>query len=569
MAHCDLGYAKESDEAQKSGTPNPLHLSRGRFANADAVGASSQTQRQQQQERKHEHQNQRNGTKQGHEQLRPLPWNRCENLSEEQHQREKRGLVQVEEILQGKFRFQKKHEVLTKESCPSQRGGQDPLIPAERVPQQRLERLQSLQMRYLMAFVFMSAGDWLQGPYMYALYEAYGFRRKDIRILFISGFCASFSAGTIVGSLADKYGRKRMCMLYALIHIAACLMKHSSKFSCLLLGRMFGGTATSLLMSVFDSWLVSEHKKINATEAELGFTFSLVAQVNSVVAIGCGVVAQCAVDRWSDFGPTSLGETIYAKGYLVPFDVAIVCLTVGMAFVFCLWDENYGNRETHRSELQAAARLVLCNNEVIATGLVQGLFEASMYSFIFMWTPSLGSDLPLPHGAVFAMFMLFIMFGSQLYRLVAGYGATPEGIVAFVCALAAVSLLIVPTGELLEWSSKATICGFCVFEICVGMYFPAMATIKSKVVPEMSRSAIYNLFRVPLNVIVVGILAGDFSVTSLFVVCSVLLFFAAITSLSTWEAKIRREMHRTMPFGREDQEIHKHGKEVLERFKKD
>jgi hypothetical protein len=49
-----------------------------------------------------------------------------------------------------------------------------------------------------------TAGDWLQGPYVYALYPHNGFDRGDIGRLFIAGFASSMVFGTIVGSLADR-----------------------------------------------------------------------------------------------------------------------------------------------------------------------------------------------------------------------------------------------------------------------------------------------------------------------------------------------------------------------------
>lgn len=49
-----------------------------------------------------------------------------------------------------------------------------------------------------------AAGDWLQGPYVYALYQHYGYKQADIGRLFIAGFGSSMIFGTIVGSLADK-----------------------------------------------------------------------------------------------------------------------------------------------------------------------------------------------------------------------------------------------------------------------------------------------------------------------------------------------------------------------------
>ena len=56
----------------------------------------------------------------------------------------------------------------------------------------------------IMARGGLAAGDWLQGPYVYALYQHYGFDRGDIGRLFIAGFGSSAVFGTIVGSLADK-----------------------------------------------------------------------------------------------------------------------------------------------------------------------------------------------------------------------------------------------------------------------------------------------------------------------------------------------------------------------------
>ena len=52
--------------------------------------------------------------------------------------------------------------------------------------------------------VLHAGGDWLQGPYVYALYQHYGYTVKDIGRLFIAGFGSSMIFGTIVGSLADK-----------------------------------------------------------------------------------------------------------------------------------------------------------------------------------------------------------------------------------------------------------------------------------------------------------------------------------------------------------------------------
>ena len=48
------------------------------------------------------------------------------------------------------------------------------------------------------------AGDWLQGPYVYRLYEHYDYGVRDIGRLFIMGFASSAVFGTVAGALADK-----------------------------------------------------------------------------------------------------------------------------------------------------------------------------------------------------------------------------------------------------------------------------------------------------------------------------------------------------------------------------
>ena len=64
------------------------------------------------------------------------------------------------------------------------------------------------QRTYLFVYFCVMAGDWLQGPYVYALYSSYGFNQHDIAVLFVAGFGSSMIFGTFIGSLADRFGRK-------------------------------------------------------------------------------------------------------------------------------------------------------------------------------------------------------------------------------------------------------------------------------------------------------------------------------------------------------------------------
>jgi predicted MFS family arabinose efflux permease len=56
-------------------------------------------------------------------------------------------------------------------------------------------------------------------------------------------------------------GRRTAGLAYAVIYSLSCVTKHSPKFHVLMVGRVLGGIATSLLYSAFESWLVAEHFK--------------------------------------------------------------------------------------------------------------------------------------------------------------------------------------------------------------------------------------------------------------------------------------------------------------------
>lgn len=55
----------------------------------------------------------------------------------------------------------------------------------------QLPRYSMLTVKYLATYLLATFSDWLQGPYVYAVYSAYGFSERDIKILFVAGFASS------------------------------------------------------------------------------------------------------------------------------------------------------------------------------------------------------------------------------------------------------------------------------------------------------------------------------------------------------------------------------------------
>ncbi|KAF3507577.1 hypothetical protein F2Q69_00005383 [Brassica cretica] len=413
----------------------------------------------------------------------------------------------------------------------------------------------SFKNNYLVVFSIMMAGDWLQGPYVYYLYSTYGFGKGDIGQLFIAGFGSSMLFGTIVGSLADKQGRKRACVTYCIVYILSCITKHSPQYRVLMVGRILGGIATSLLFSAFESWLIAEHNKRNFDQQWLSLTFSKAVFLgNGLVAILSGLFGNLLVDTFS-FGPVA------------PFDAAACILAIGMAIILTTWSENYGDPSDSKdllTQFKVAAIAIASGSKTVSyvsplsltqsmddfsdekialLGAIQSLFEASMYTFVFLWTPALSpNDEEIPHGFVFATFMLASMLGSSLAaRLMARSSLRVENYMQIVFLVSAASLLLPITTSVLVTPSKVKeeglsltcsiqLLGFCVFEACVGIFWPSIMKMRSQYIPEEARSTIMNFFRVPLNIFVCIVLynVDAFPITIMFGMCSIFLFVASI-----------------------------------------
>jgi len=390
--------------------------------------------------------------------------------------------------------------------------------------QSQKETHNKLIQKYLFVYLLATFSDWLQGPYVYALYADYGFDQHEIAQLFVAGFGSSMVFGSFVGGIADLGGRRLFVLIFAVLYVASCLTKHFKNYNMLMLGRLLGGISTSLLFSVFEAWLIKAHSDADLPKQCLPKSFSWAAFGNGAIAIMAGLIA----NHITDSAPMEqVSGMIYKGGYLNPFDLAIGALILCSTGAITLWEENYGSQEdecnNNRTQehgkvkaawydgLRNALYVALRNREIILCGIISSLFEGSMYIFVFMWTPIMkalaaaaGQSTDLPFGLIFATFMVCCMAGSSIFSILVEHHPVEKlGIVVFGVGSLAMALVA------MEINGTTSFLGMNLFEICVGMYFPIMGTMKGGIVPENQRAAIYNLYRIPLNLIVLLSLLTD------------------------------------------------------------
>lgn len=135
------------------------------------------------------------------------------------------------------------------------------------------------------------------------------------------------------------------------------------------------------------------------------------------------------------------------------------------------------------------------------------------------WVPTLLSLSPpggLPTGCVFSALMMAITIGGLVYtplqdsiiaKIAPSKESQEETCAAFVYLLAAFAMglpAVVLSWEKSTWQLDVILMAFLTMEFCVGLFMPVAGTLRSKYVPDAQQGAILNIFRLPLNAIVVS-----------------------------------------------------------------
>merc|ERR1719362_483590 len=256
----------------------------------------------------------------------------------------------------------------------------------------------SFQRQYLVVYAIIMMADWFQGTNMYTLYSSYG---VNISALFLSGFLSGACWAGPVGIWIDKYGRRLSCIVYLVLEIIINICEHFNNFPVLWTSRILGGMTTCILFTGFEAWMNSEHRKQGFPDGWVADTFGKASFINGLSAIIAGILAQVAADTLGEIGP---------------FQAAIALTALALCFVM-FWPENYGSSgdSEDSSQKEAAWKLVRTDRKAFLLGSVNALFEGSMYSFVFMWVPTMLSVLKgssLPTGLVFASMMTCISLGD-------------------------------------------------------------------------------------------------------------------------------------------------------------
>jgi MFS transporter, MFS domain-containing protein family, molybdate-anion transporter len=333
-----------------------------------------------------------------------------------------------------------------------------------------------------------------------------------------------------MGRFVDSVGRRAGSLLYTVLYSLSALSTTSQSLATLFLGRLAGGLGTSLLFSAPEAWLVGEFDKLSSSGKQyLSQTFGWAYAGDSVVAILAGQLASFVAQR---YGPTG------------PFTISLSFLVSAAVLMLLKWKENVASGKAENittsststspqesdgvdnvsttssssgPSIKEALNIMLQDKRILLLGAVQALFEGAMYIFVLQWPPAMKNAITafyssstsasspiVPFGNIFSCFMACCLLGSTIFSSVQKHKLlTNERLAFYMLSIASIALRL-PLYNAFTSLPILTL-GFFLFEVCVGIYFPIIGTLRSSYIPDSHRGVMMNLFGIPLNLIVVTV----------------------------------------------------------------
>ncbi|KAK8000862.1 hypothetical protein PG991_013084 [Apiospora marii] len=436
----------------------------------------------------------------------------------------------------------------------------------EEVDRQDVDEANRFRWLFLRVYLLVMGSEWLQGPYMYTLLkDEKNYPDRTVALLYMAAYISAAVSAPLTGYFADRIGRRTACLAYCAIHSLASLSVLSSMLEVIVVGRVLAGVGTTLLWSVFESWMVAEYNARGLGQGRcnsglpLSAMYGVMTTYNCITAILAGLVAHCVV--------LALGS----KTHL--FILALILDSTAAVIILRTWTENRGESSSGRSLQQVddesteslGGRLLdsLKNVRVWVLSLVSCCFEGTIFLFMYYWPgalqdahdhstdPDAAPNHQLPFGVIFASFMAIMVLGALLFDiLMTRHGRSPSdesdalikkhlpvGLLTTALLLGGLGFL---AAAFLGHREAPLLGAFLLLEACNGLYVPSMGYQRSQVVSDARRASVYGFMNIPLFIFVAlalittnggqgeELLTLDDHRHVVFVVCAGLLFAAGL-----------------------------------------
>jgi hypothetical protein len=197
------------------------------------------------------------------------------------------------------------------------------------------------------------------------------------------------------------------------------------------------------------------------------------------------------------------------------------------------WTENKPNHQQHLLKSFYESGHQFKRLEVIFLGIVDALYQASEQILIFIWTPVLQYTAGTKHintGAIFIIMICSLVIQNRMLEILNRTMKINHFKLAIAWTfLIAINFMLIYFVD----SFELRIMILTALNGTTGFFHPLLSYIRSLVLPEKYRAYLMNMYRVPLNVILITVYIVNYYVSP-FTIClvvGIIMLFACISSI--------------------------------------
>ncbi|KAH8666311.1 hypothetical protein BX600DRAFT_461456 [Xylariales sp. PMI_506] len=345
------------------------------------------------------------------------------------------------------------------------------------------------QSKVYQVYFLIMLSVWLQEIYVNTLYRDYEYSSKLRFYLKITEYAVSGIYSVIGGGLADRRGRKSLCVFATSCYGASACLIMIPNLPLQFLSRALAAIGLSAILSTLEAWIATDFfaRKLVQRGCDLYRTFGTMGVINAFSAVACGV----------------LGDRLIAAtgSKNAPLILSWLLMWQAMQQVWSAFKEVYGAVSTDDIQLKNSTPALSAYFQrpyIYAFTLASTVFEGSALLFATNAMSILEhvhkTDKVLPYTYIFASIVASALTGALTFNIVMQKRVIRHSqLMMFV--LAASTFATFKLGH--PKTERETFRVLCLFGFCSGLYFPCMSTMKSRMIEEGVRSTVFSAMRAP------------------------------------------------------------------------
>ncbi|KAI3713020.1 hypothetical protein L1987_71590 [Smallanthus sonchifolius] len=341
------------------------------------------------------------------------------------------------------------------------------------------------QIIFLIIFCFSSVMEGMWS--VFGEYEMvyFGVSKEEMVAYLVIGSASALFVGTGLGMVSDLIGRKKVCLMFCILHLFVAVWKRIVSHPSIWLASVCLSIASSVFLFGFEAWMVAEHDKLGHRLDSLNEMFWLMTFIESTSLIGSQVLANWLV-----------GNDI-EKNMFSPSTATALLALISIISIAREWNESPpATFKDYRISLNTH---IFFDKRIWLLGWAQSCVHFSIAAFWILWAPTIVADgREVNLGMIYPCLLGAKMLGSTAFPWFIN-GPLPlrtEDCLVYAFVIAGIVLSVVAY----DYQEIGILVGlFCLFHACIGLVLPSLARLRTLYVPNELRGGMISLSLAPAN----------------------------------------------------------------------